>query len=127
MVLARTNVNLQFVPMSEILFMKWPRRGAPAKLIMVGEEGISILLAICNSARNIFLRAALIFEPIYTMLFAKRGIYDAPVRKPAIVGLVINKMVPQDGLEPSRDCSHRILSPACLPIPPLRLQLIYTT
>ncbi len=40
---------------------------------------------------------------------------------------IINKMVPQDGLEPSRDCSHRILSPACLPIPPLRLQLIYNT
>lgn len=26
--------------------------------------------------------------------------------------------VPQTGLEPVRPCGHRILSPACLPIPP---------
>ena len=32
-------------------------------------------------------------------------------------------MVPRDGLEPSRTKVHRILSPACLPIPPPRLQL----
>lgn len=30
-------------------------------------------------------------------------------------------MVGEDGLEPSRTCVHRILSPACLPIPPLAL------
>ncbi len=29
-------------------------------------------------------------------------------------------MVPKVGLEPTRDCSHQILSLACLPIPPLR-------
>ena len=37
--------------------------------------------------------------------------------------------VPKVGIEPTRDCSHWILSPARLPIPPLRqngLQ-IYTT
>jgi hypothetical protein len=28
--------------------------------------------------------------------------------------------MPEEGLEPSRDCSHRILSPARLPVPPLR-------
>ena len=28
-------------------------------------------------------------------------------------------MVDEVGLEPTRDCSHRILSPVCLPIPPL--------
>lgn len=26
--------------------------------------------------------------------------------------------VPQTGLEPVRPCGHRILSPACLPVPP---------
>ena len=29
-------------------------------------------------------------------------------------------MVPLTGLEPVRDCSHGILSPGCLPIPPQR-------
>lgn len=29
-------------------------------------------------------------------------------------------IVPKVGVEPTRDCSHRILSPACLPVPPLR-------
>ena len=27
-------------------------------------------------------------------------------------------LVPQTGLEPVRPCGHRILSPACLPVPP---------
>lgn len=30
-------------------------------------------------------------------------------------------MVPRAGLEPARANAHRILSPACLPIPPPRL------
>src|SRR5512139_546877 len=30
-------------------------------------------------------------------------------------------MVPEEGLEPSRPCGHGILSPARLPVPPLRL------
>jgi hypothetical protein len=30
------------------------------------------------------------------------------------------RKVPEEGLEPTRDCSHWILSPARLPIPPLR-------
>ena len=30
------------------------------------------------------------------------------------------RRVPREGLEPSRSCDHRILSPACLPIPPPR-------
>ena len=29
-------------------------------------------------------------------------------------------MVPETGVEPARDCSHGILSPGRLPIPPLR-------
>ena len=29
-------------------------------------------------------------------------------------------MVPRAGVEPARDCSHRILSPGCLPVPPPR-------
>ena len=29
-------------------------------------------------------------------------------------------LVPETGLEPVRPCGHRILSPACLPIPPPR-------
>lgn len=32
-------------------------------------------------------------------------------------------MVPGEGLEPSRHCWHRILSPARLPIPPSRLKM----
>src|SRR5262245_47200578 len=32
-------------------------------------------------------------------------------------------MVPREGLEPSRSCDHRILSPACLPVPPPRLEV----
>ena len=37
------------------------------------------------------------------------------------VSLCVSTM-PEEGLEPSRDCSHRILSPARLPVPPLRLE-----
>ena len=29
-------------------------------------------------------------------------------------------LVPEKGVEPSRPCGHRILSPARLPVPPLR-------
>ncbi len=29
-------------------------------------------------------------------------------------------MVPEEGVEPTRPCGHRILSPARLPVPPLR-------
>ncbi len=31
-----------------------------------------------------------------------------------------SKLVPEEGLEPTRPCGHRILSPARLPVPPLR-------
>ena len=34
-------------------------------------------------------------------------------------------VVPQAGLEPARPNGHRILSPACLPIPPPRQNLIF--
>ena len=34
--------------------------------------------------------------------------------------------VPREGLEPSRACAHRILSPARLPIPPPRLSSLKT-
>ena len=37
--------------------------------------------------------------------------------------VVINKLVPKAGIEPARYCYHRILSPARLPIPPLRHKL----
>jgi hypothetical protein len=30
-------------------------------------------------------------------------------------------MVPEEGVEPTRPCGHRILSPARLPVPPLRV------
>src|ERR1700723_2710164 len=30
------------------------------------------------------------------------------------------EMVPEEGVEPTRPCGHRILSPARLPVPPLR-------
>jgi hypothetical protein len=33
-------------------------------------------------------------------------------------------MVPKAGIEPARYCYHRILSPARLPIPPLRHNLL---
>ncbi len=33
---------------------------------------------------------------------------------------VLENLVPEEGLEPSRDCSHGILSPARLPVSPLR-------
>jgi hypothetical protein len=32
-------------------------------------------------------------------------------------------MVPEEGVEPTRPCGHRILSPARLPVPPLRENL----
>ena len=35
----------------------------------------------------------------------------------------IDTVVPGEGLEPSRHCWHRILSPARLPIPPSRLKM----
>ncbi len=35
--------------------------------------------------------------------------------------LILASKVPGEGLEPSRCCHHRILSPACLPIPTSRL------
>lgn len=34
-------------------------------------------------------------------------------------------MVGGEGIEPSRPCGHRILSPACIPIPPPALQTRY--
>ncbi len=41
-----------------------------------------------------------------------------------------SRMVPEEGLEPSRPCGHGILSPARLPVPPLRrkevLHILYT-
>jgi hypothetical protein len=33
------------------------------------------------------------------------------------------KMVPEEGVEPTRPCGHRILSPARLPVPPFGQQL----
>ncbi len=36
------------------------------------------------------------------------------------VSAVILLMVPEEGVEPTRPCGHRILSPARLPVPPLR-------
>ena len=33
---------------------------------------------------------------------------------------LLRDMVPETGVEPARDCSHGILSPRRLPIPPLR-------
>ncbi len=36
------------------------------------------------------------------------------------LNLSIKAFVPETGLEPVRPNGHRILSPACLPIPPLR-------
>src|SRR5580704_6051567 len=30
------------------------------------------------------------------------------------------ELVPEEGVEPTRPCGHRILSPARLPVPPLR-------
>src|SRR5215469_9432861 len=32
-------------------------------------------------------------------------------------------LVPEEGVEPTRPCGHRILSPARLPVPPLRRRL----
>jgi hypothetical protein len=37
-----------------------------------------------------------------------------PAGTPAVL------LVPEEGVEPTRPCGHRILSPARLPVPPLR-------
>ncbi len=34
-------------------------------------------------------------------------------------------MVPEEGVEPTRPCGHRILSPARLPVPPFRLVRLF--
>jgi hypothetical protein len=34
-------------------------------------------------------------------------------------------MVLEEGIEPTRPCGHRILSPARLPVPPLELQRLW--
>jgi hypothetical protein len=36
-------------------------------------------------------------------------------------GTDVRRMVPEEGVEPTRPCGHRILSPARLPVPPLRV------
>ncbi len=38
-----------------------------------------------------------------------------------VAGIPTDYMVPEEGVEPSRPCGHGILSPARLPVPPLRL------
>ncbi len=40
-------------------------------------------------------------------------------KKQLFTQLLPNILVPEAGLEPARSKEHRILSPACLPIPPL--------
>ena len=35
------------------------------------------------------------------------------------------RMVLEEGIEPTRPCGHRILSPARLPVPPLELQRLW--
>lgn len=52
----------------------------------------------------------------------------ATIKKPAILIYCwflyfFVYVVPGEGLEPSRHCWHRILSPARLPIPPSRLRM----
>src|SRR5438876_6853969 len=39
--------------------------------------------------------------------------------EPRSHSILFAKMVPENGVEPSRPCGHRILSPARLPVPPL--------
>ena len=38
----------------------------------------------------------------------------------------LRRLVLEAGLEPARPKEHRILSPACLPIPPLELGIYFT-
>ncbi len=38
--------------------------------------------------------------------------------------LMLTRRLPQAGLEPARSCPRGILSPLCLPIPPLRQRLL---
>lgn len=51
-------------------------------------------------------------------LLSPRGIRQY-VRDSLLVIIVNYVLVGEEGLEPSRDCSHKILSLARLPIPPL--------
>ncbi len=37
------------------------------------------------------------------------------------------KLVPEAGLEPARACTRGILSPLCLPVPPLRRKMMEAT
>src|SRR5438445_13880696 len=39
--------------------------------------------------------------------------------EPRSHSILFAKLVPENGVEPSRPCGHRILSPARLPVPPL--------
>ena len=40
-----------------------------------------------------------------------------PLKSPVFMRVI---RVPEEGVEPTRPCGHRILSPARLPVPPLR-------
>ncbi len=49
----------------------------------------------------------------------KRGyISRAILKQKSLRNHITEGLVPQTGLEPVRPCGHRILSPACLPVPP---------
>ncbi len=50
------------------------------------------------------------------------GRRSSPVRPPPVAHQATERgVVPEEGVEPSRPCGHGILSPARLPVPPLRL------
>ena len=96
-----------------ILFMKWPRRGAPAKLIMVGEEGISILLAITYSFQMVP-RDGL--EPSRTCVHRILSPACLPIPPPR---LHLKRIYTNSATRPN-SISLQACSACCLPIPPLR-------
>ncbi len=53
-------------------------------------------------------------------VFFGKGQKNSPRGEFSTLELDFKRWIPKGGIEPPRYCYHWILSPACLPIPPLR-------
>jgi hypothetical protein len=86
---------------------------------LVGEEGVERAwpFYVSGSNNSIFSGSGKAFDSAITNVAQKCSNHLALYRK-NLTKSEIHSMVGEEGVEPSRDCSHRCLRPTRIPVPP---------